>query len=85
VELFSGDQPESDTDPTKGTLTRADGRYFLCLPSPPDPSGSSGPDGLPFEVRARKAAYRSASQSFRFVYSVWDYGDVEINLDLVPD
>ena len=87
VELFLGDSRESDTivDSVKETLTRIDGGYFMCLPPPVGGSGGTGPGGQPFEVRVRKNGYRTASQSFRFAYSVWDYGGVEISLELVRD
>jgi hypothetical protein len=89
VELFSGDSrvPENilDLNPVKETLTRADGGYFMCLPPPIGGTGGTGPGGQPFEVRVRKNGYRTATQSFRFVYSVWDYGGVEVSLELVRD
>jgi hypothetical protein len=85
VELFVGDGRDFAPDPIKETLTRADGRYLMCLPPPTGGSGSTGPVGQLFEVRVRKHGYRTASQSFRFAYSVWDYGGVEVNLELVPD
>ena len=85
VELFVGGSRESGNmlDPLKGTLTGAKGGYVMYLPEPDGNSGATGPDGQPFEVRVRKEGYRSASQSFRAAYSVWDYVDIEINLELV--
>ena len=89
VELFLRDPSESDEildlDPVKETLTRADGRYFICLPPPAGGTGATVPGGQPFEVRVRKSGYRTASQSFRLAYSVWDYDLVEVNLELVRD
>ena len=89
VELFLGDSRDSnnifDLDPVKETLTKADGGYFMCLPEPTGGSGGTGPGGQAFEVRVRKNGYGTASQSFRFAYSVWDYGEVEVNLELVRD
>ena len=87
VELFLGEHRESDTmvEPVKETLTRIDGGYFMCLPLPIGGSGATGPGGQPFVLRVRKNGYRTASQSFRFAYSVWDYGGVEISLELVRD
>jgi hypothetical protein len=83
VELFLR---ESDNifDPVKVTVTGANGRYVIHLPSPGG-SGATGRDGQLFEVRARKDGYRTASQSFRHVYSVWSYGGVEVSLELVGD
>jgi hypothetical protein len=89
VELFLGDSRESDhvlyLDPVKETRTTADGGYFMCLPPPTGGTGATDPDGQPFEVRVRKNGYRTASQSFRFAYSVWDYGGVEVTLELVRE
>jgi len=87
VELFLGDSPESGNIliPLKETLTGANGGYLMHLPSPLDGSGGTGPDGQAFEVRVSKDGYRSASQSFRHAYSVWSYGGVEVNLELVRD
>ena len=86
VELFLGGSPESGDilDPLKGTLTGAKGGYIMYLPSPGG-SGATGPDGQAFEIRVRKDGYRSASQFFRAAYSVWDYGDFEVNLELARD
>jgi hypothetical protein len=89
VELFLGGSRDAnntfDLDPVKETLTKADGGYFMCLPPPTGGTGATEPAGQPFEVRVRKNGYRSASQSFRFAYSVWDYGGVEVSLVLVRD
>ena len=71
-------------EPVKVTVTGADGSYVIHLPAPGG-SGATGPDGQPFEVRARKGGYRTTSQSFRHAYSVWSYGGVEVNLELVRD
>jgi len=83
VELFVG---ESDNifESVKVTVTEANGGYVIHLPSPGG-SGGTGPDGQLFEVRARKGGYRTASQSFRHAYSVWSYGGVEVNLELVRE
>jgi hypothetical protein len=89
VELFLGDSRDSDNvfnrDPVKATLTRADGGYFMCLPPPLGSTGATEPGGQAFDVRVRKDGYRTASQSFRFAYSVWDYGGVEVSLALIRD
>jgi hypothetical protein len=87
VELFLGDSLDSGNilgaEPIRQTLTRADGGYFMCLPPPIGGTGGTGPGGQAFEVRVRKDGYRTASRSFRFVYSVWDYDGVEVSLELV--
>jgi len=87
VQLFltDGRNMNGTLAPIRETLTRADGSYHLCLPAPIEPSGATGPDGQPFEVRVRKEGYRIASRSFRHAYSVWDYGGVEASLELVRD
>jgi len=83
VELFVGGS-DNIFESVKVTVTRADGGYVIHLPSPGG-SGATGPDGQLFEVRARKDGYRTASRSFRHAYSVWSYGGVEVNLELVRD
>jgi hypothetical protein len=87
VELFFGASRDSDNafklDAVEETLTNAAGHYSICLPPPPDGTGGTGPTGQQFEVRVRKDGYRTASQSFTFAYSVWDYGEVEVSLELV--
>lgn len=87
VELFSSDGGDSTNsvppDPVKQTVTRADGGYYMCLPPPFGSTGGTGPDGQSFQVRVRKTGYGTASVSFRFAYSVWDYGGVEVSLELV--
>ena len=87
VELFSGDGGDSTNsvplDPVKQTVTRADGGYSMCLPPPFGSTGGTGPDGQSFQVRVHKDGYRTASLSFRFAYSVWDDGGVEVSLELV--
>lgn len=70
--------------PIKETLTSANGSYVMCLPTPIGGTGGTGPGGQPFEVRARQNGYLTASQSFRFAYSVWDYGGAEVSLLLEP-
>ena len=89
VELFVLDRPDSgnipDHDPVNETLTTPGGRYSICLPPPSGSGGATPPEGDPFEVRARKTGYVTASHSFRFVYSVWGYGGVEVSLELVRD
>ena len=70
-------------EPIKTVRTRADGQYSMCLPSYTTGPGSIG--GQPFELRVRKDGYQSVSQSFRFAYSVWDYGGPEISLELLRD
>ena len=89
VELFLGDSRDSDSifdlDPVKETLTKVDGGYFMCLPPPTDGSGGTGPGGQAFEARVRKNGYRTASQSFRFAYSVWGYDEFEVSLELVRE
>ena len=72
-------------DPVKETRTTADGGYFICLPPPPGGTGATEPGGQRFEVRVGKNGYRTASQSFRLAYSVWDYGGVEVTLELVRE
>jgi hypothetical protein len=82
VELFLRDYASIlDPHPVKETLTGAAGGYLLCLPPP----GGSGAADQPFEVRVRKNGYRTASQSFQYAYSVWDYGDLVVNLELLRD
>ena len=38
-----------------------------------------------FEVRARKDGIQLPRRLFRYVYSVWSYGGVEVGLELVRD
>lgn len=82
VELFFGDSLDShnifNLNPIKATLTNAVGGYFMCLPDPPGGTGRTGDAGQQFVVRVRKDGYPTASQSFRFAYSVWDYGGVKV-------
>ena len=89
AELFLGDGRDSDNmfdlDPINETRTKADGFYSICLPPPTGASGSTGPGGQAFEVRVRKNGYRTASQSFRLAYSVWDYSEVEVSPELVRE
>jgi len=53
--------------------------------SPPCQHGATEPGGQAFEVRVRKDGYQTASQSFRFANSVWDYDGVKVSLELVRD
>jgi hypothetical protein len=89
VELFLGGSQDSgnspDRNPVKQALTRADGGYYMCLPPPIGSTGATEPGGQAFELRVRKDGYRTASQSFRFAYSVWDYDGVKVSLELVRD
>ena len=87
VELFVGDSKPTATGsipvPARQTLTNVAGRYYLCFPAEAvGPSGLTEP-GQMFEARAGKDGYRSASKSFQFGYSQWDYGGLTMNLELV--
>lgn len=82
VELFLGD---SDNTLVRVTLTAADGSYFVCLPPPLNASGGTGAAGQGFELRVHKPGYGSVAQSFRYAYSVWDYGGVQIDVELSRD
>jgi hypothetical protein len=87
VELFLADRRDSeniaDLEPVKATVTRSDGKYLICLPVPTGGTGGTGPGGQPFDVLVRKDGYQTASASFRFAYSVWDYGSTDVSLELV--
>ena len=87
VELLSVDSRDSEKflhlEPAKVALTRSDGKYLICLPVPVGGTGGTGPDGQPFEVLVRKDGYQTASASFRFGYSVWDYDSTNVSLELV--
>ena len=87
VELLSVDSRDSEKflhlEPAKVALTRSDGKYLICLPVPVGGTGGTGPGGQPFEVLVRKDGYQTASASFRFGYSVWDYGSTDVSLELV--
>ncbi|HYN05756.1 MAG TPA: hypothetical protein VES67_00055 [Vicinamibacterales bacterium] len=87
VELFRGERPPSETAPIalRETITDAAGRYLLCFPQPAGGSGLTEPDEEAWEVRARKDGYQVVSKSFRFGYSVWDYGGLRVSLELVRE
>lgn len=87
VELFRVVEQGSDNilEPLKAILTAADGSYSMCVPPPLEGSGATGSDGQAFEVHVRKSGYRTVSHSFRYVYNVWGYDGVKINLDLERD
>jgi hypothetical protein len=88
VELFLADKQPSGAEgarlPESQATTDAGGRYRVCFPlSAVDGSGLTPPGGQAFEVRARKEGFSPASASFKFGYSVWDYGGMSLNLELV--
>jgi hypothetical protein len=87
IELVLADDRAPDASrasvPVRQTVTNALGRYCVFFPDATDGSGLTPPEGLPFELRARKDGYVPASTSFRFGYSKWDYGGMSVNLELV--
>jgi hypothetical protein len=87
VELFHGGEGDVDDALTRGlvkaVVTRADGRYVMCLPLTDAPSGVTGPAGEIFVVRVRKDGYRDTSHAFRRRYSVWDYDSTPVDLTIV--
>jgi hypothetical protein len=68
--------------PHKEAVTNVAGRYLMSLPVP---SSNTGAIDQPFELRVHKDGYRTVSRSFQFAYSVWDYGGVEVNVELSRD
>lgn len=87
VELFIGNSKPTAAGsipaPARQTVTNDAGRYILCFPQ--EALGASGltEPGQMFEVRARKDDYLSASKSFQYGYSKWEYGGLSVNLELV--
>jgi hypothetical protein len=77
VELLWGDPNRH-----KEAVTNVAGRYLMSLPVP---SSNTGAIDQPFELRVHKDGYRTVSRSFQFAYSVWDYGGVEVNVELIRD
>jgi hypothetical protein len=69
----------------KGMRTAADGSYSICVPPPLEGSGATGPDGQAFQLRVGKSGYRTVTHTFRYVYNVWGYDVVKVNLELDRD
>jgi hypothetical protein len=89
AELFLGNLQETpnlfERTPVTQTVTRSDGRYYLCLPSSATGSSGATEGAQPFEVRVRKDGYRTAFYSFRYAYSIWDYGYVAFDPELIRE
>jgi hypothetical protein len=69
----------------RGMRTAADGSYSICVPPPLEGSGATGPDGQAFQLRAGKSGYRTVTHTFQYVYNVWGYDVVKVNLELDRD
>jgi hypothetical protein len=86
VELFIGDSKPtaagSNPAPARLSVTNDAGRYLLCFPQEALDGSGVTPSGQTFEVLARKDGYLSASKSFQYGYSKWDYGGMSVNLVL---
>ena len=74
-----------DFDESRAMRTAADGSYSICVPPPLEGSGATGPDGQAFQLRVGKSGYRTVTHTFRYVYNVWGYDVVKVNLELERD